>query len=320
MQISEANLSLLYKNFRVLFNDAFQGTEVKSDPLVMKVPSGTDTEVYDWLGAMPGMRKIVGEVTFRNVAASTWSVQNDEYAAALGIKQSRIENDTYGIYSPLMASLGRTAKQYQDVLLFGLLANGFATTDYTGSYFFANNKKREPKDAGYSNLGTYPLNWYGYASARANLLGRRNAEGLPMGLGIDLMLVCGVNNEANANQILKSATSIQAIGGTAAGTSVGGAITNVMQGTAKTLATPFIDNSAYPNAWFLLELGLPIKPLIWQVNKEIGLYSLTSMTSDHVFKFHEFLYQAYGRFAASLLMGDLAFGSTGAGEALTQFP
>jgi phage major head subunit gpT-like protein len=318
MQISDANLSLLYKNFRVLFNDAFQGTAVKSDPLVMKVPSGSDTEVYDWLGSMPGMRKIVGELTFRNIAASTWSVSNDEYAVPLAIKQSRIENDTYGIYTPLMSSLGRTAKQHQDVLLFGLLANGFVTKDFTGKNFFDTAKKREPKDAGYTNTATYALGNFSYEAARANLLGRRNAEGLPMGLGIDVTL--GVNNEANANKILKSETAIQAIAGTAGGTSVGGAITNVNQGTAKVMTTPFIDASAYPNAWFLLELGLPLKPLIWQVNKEIGLYSLTSMTSDHVFKHHEFLYQAYGRYAASLLLGDLAFGSTGATAALTQFP
>jgi phage major head subunit gpT-like protein len=91
-------------------------------------------------------------------------------------------------------------------------------------------------------------------------------------------------------------------------------------GTADVLATPFIDASPYPNSWYLIETGLPFKPLIWQVNKPVALYSLTSMESDHVFKKHEFLYQAYGRYQAAYLMPELAVGSTGAGSALTQFP
>jgi phage major head subunit gpT-like protein len=311
MQINEANLAGLYKGYRVLFNEAFQGTAVVSDPIVMEVPSGHDTEVYDWLGAMPGMRQLAGEIVFKNLAAITWAVTNDEFESTIAIKESRIENDSYGLYNPMMSALGRTAKQHQDVLVFGLLPSGFSSLCYTGSPFFSNNQKREPKDAGFSNLGTFPLNQFGYESARANIRGRRNAQGLPMNLGMDLQLVCG---------ILKSETAIQAVPGTTGGTSVGGAITNVNFGTAKVLATPFIDASPYPNSWYLMETGLPFKPLIWQLNKPVGLYSLTSMTSDHVFKKHEFLYQAYGRYAAAFLMPDLAFGSTGAGEALTQFP
>lgn len=320
MQISQANLRSIFTGYRVLFNDAMLATKIKSDVFSMQVPSMHDTEVYDWLGSLPGMSKLIGEIKKRNVAGITWNVRNDEYASTLALKQSSVENDSYGLYNPVMQGMGRNAKLHRDVLMFALLNAGFTGLDYTGSPFFSANKKREPKDAGFTNLLTSPLNQFSYASARANILGRLDAEGLAMNLGIKLQLVCGVNNEVNASQILKSGTAIQAVAGTAGGTSVGGAIDNINKGTAEIITSPYIDNSAYPKAWFLLETGFSVQPLIWQVNKEVALHSLTDPESDHVFKFHEFLYQAYGRYAAAYLMPELAVGSTGAGAALTSFP
>jgi phage major head subunit gpT-like protein len=82
----------------------------------------------------------------------------------------------------------------------------------------------------------------------------------------------------------------------------------------------YIDASATPNAWFLFETAMLFKPFIWQVNKAPVLTALDQPTSDHVFFNHEFLYQAYGRYQAAYLFPDLAFGSTGAGSALTTYP
>ena len=42
-----------------------------------------------------------------------------------------------------------------------------------------------------------------------------------------------------------------------------------------------------------------------------ALVTLTQPDSDHVFKKHEFLYQAYGRYNAGYGLPELAFGSTG---------
>jgi phage major head subunit gpT-like protein len=65
------------------------------------------------------------------------------------------------------------------------------------------------------------------------------------------------------------------------------------------------------DTWFLIEMGRPIKPLIMQFEKEAVMLSLTNPESDHVFKKHEFLYQAYGRYNGGYALPELAYGSTG---------
>jgi phage major head subunit gpT-like protein len=321
MQISDAALAAIFRGYRVIYDQAYQATPTISDDFVMTSPSTNEQEVIDWLGSVPGMKQLLGEIVIQNLAGQTWTVTNSEFESTVAVKQSRVENDTFGIYNPLMSALGAAAKQHKDQLVIAeTLVNGFTLKDFTGSTFFGTNKKREPKDPGYTNTATYPLNAYGYMKARAQLLARLNAAGRPLNLGRKLVLICSAANEPIAKQILSSDTMIQAVAGTSGDTSVGGAITNINKGTAQVVPSAYIDACATPNAWFLIETGMIFKPFIWQVNKEPVLTSLTSMSSDHVFKHHEFLYQAYGRYNASFLMGDLAFGSTGAGSALSSYP
>jgi hypothetical protein len=164
-----------------------------------------------------------------------------------------------------------------------------------------------------------PLNVYSYRAARANLKGRLNAAKRPMNLGRKLILLCGTEQEYTALQILQASTQLQAMPAAGGGQAFG-SVDNIDKGTAQIITSPLIDASATPNAWFLLEVGLAIRPIAWQVNKAIALTSITQPDSDHVLKHHEFLYQAYGRYAAGFLLSDLAFGSTGAGTAMTQYP
>jgi phage major head subunit gpT-like protein len=318
MQINQANLTDLYRGYRVLFDEALQGATPVSDDIVLRVPSGNNEEKYVWLGAIPGMRQLVDEIQIKNLAASNWTIENLEFEDTVAVRQRDIENDRYGIYNPFFTALGEAARYDQDIRVFPLLLAGFSTPDYTGSNFFATGKIRTPGDKGFSNYdtGNYPLNVYAYRKARANLMSRVNAAGRPMNLGRKLVLVVGAALEPIARQILVSDTVIQANPGN---TSVA-AVTNVDKGTAQIVTTSLIDASSTPNAWFLLETGLSLKPIAWQVNKNPVLTALTQPDSDHVFKKHEFLYQAYGRYNAGYLFSDLAYGSQGTGSALSSYP
>jgi phage major head subunit gpT-like protein len=336
MQINDGNLRDLYRGYRTLFDEALQGATPVSDPLVMTVPSTNNEEKYVWLGAVPGMRKLLNEIEIRNLSASNFTVANAEFEDTVAVRQVDIENDNYGIYNPFFSAMGMAARFDQDVRVIPLLLGGFSATstvdsqgtlsgnDYTGSPYFSAGKIRTPGDPGFSNVlvaggnitANAPLNIYSYRAARANLMSRVNAQGRPMNLGRKLQLVVGAGLEPTARQILVADTVIQANTGN---TSVA-AVTNVDKGTAQIITSPLIDNSSTPDAWFLLETGLAVKPLVWQVNKAPVLTSLTAPDSDHVFKKHEFLYQAYGRYAAGFLLSDLAFGSKGTGTAMTAYP
>ena len=311
MQINQANLSALFRGYRVQFAEAYQGAKPFWDQIAMRTPSSSAEELYHWLGAVPGMRQLVGEIQLQNLSANKYAIANDEFESTVPVKQADIERDTYGIYNPLMASLGVAAKQHPDLLVANLLINGFTTLDYTGKNFFDTDKVQDgdAKGVKFSNKGTAALSPDSFAAARAQIKSVKNSKGRPMGVGVKLQLIVPPALEVMARQILQADFIQQTAknGSTVVG---GAAVSNVNKGTAELVVWPQLAGS--DTAWFLLETGLPIRPLIMQFEKETQFVSLTNQDSDHVFKHKEYLYQAYGRYNAGYGLPQLAYGSTGA--------
>lgn len=325
MQINDTNLALLYRGFNVLFQQGLDQDTPACNPLTIEIPSGAKIEEYDWLNAVPGMKELKDEISASNLSASQWTIANKEWYDVVPVKQWDIESDKYGIYNPLMTNMGVAATMHKDELVFALLNGGFTANDYTGTYFFGSNKKRSPNDAGFTNVlvtagnveANAPLNLYSYQAAKANIIGRKNSAGRPMNLGKKLLLVVDPTNEVVARNIVQTDLIIQAVRNNSGDVVAAANQNNVLKNTAEVLASPYVT----PGYWFLLEVGKPVKPIAWQVNKKPVLIAQTSEAqSDHVFEKHEFRYQAYGRYNAGYLLSDLAFGSTGAGTAMTQYP
>ena|ERR1051326_8480268 len=310
MQINQANLAALYKGYRTFFLDALHAAAPLWQGIAMKVPSNSAEELHHWLGSIPGMRKLVGEVVIQNLAASNYSIKNDEFESTIGVKQADIERDSYGIYNPLFQAMGLTAAQHPDELVANLLVNGFSTKDYTGKNFFDSNKKAQSNArAVYSNVDTKKLNSANFEAARTNLKSRLNAMGRPMGLGRDLVLVVSPKNESTARTILQADFIQQSVA--SGGTSAVGGVTNVNKGTARFVVWPQLAVASADDMWFLYDAGYPIKPFIFQEEKAVMFASLTNPDDDHVFKKHEFLYQAYGRYNAGYGLAELTYGSDG---------
>ena len=191
MQINQANLSALFRGYRVQFAEAYQGAKPFWDQIAMRTPSSSAEELYHWLGAVPGMRQLVGEIQLQNLSANKYAIANDEFESTVPVKQADIERDTYGIYNPLMASLGVAAKQHPDLLVANLLINGFTTLDYTGKNFFDTDKVQDgdAKGVKFSNKGTAALSPDSFAAARAQIKSVKNSKGRPMGVGVKLQLI-----------------------------------------------------------------------------------------------------------------------------------
>lgn len=305
MQINQSTLANLFRGFKVLFSEAFQATKTVYERITMIVPSSAKTEVYSWLGAFPGMRELVGAVVVTNLKAHQFSITNKEFESTIGVKQLDIETDSYGIYNPILATMGVVAKQHPDDLIASLLVNGFIGLDYTGSAFFAANKKRTDADKGFTNSTNKKLSAANYRTGRTNIMGRRNAEGRSMKLGAKLILVVCPSDEPLAREILVAERSANGA-------------TNIDAGTAELLVLPELENytaNAADKPWFLLDVGLPIKPLILQQVKQPTLTALDKLDSDTVFHEHEFRYQAYGIYNAGYGLSDLAYGSSGTAAA-----
>lgn len=134
--ITPANLALLKQGFNAAFKAAFGSAKPMWDKIAMKVPSTTGEEVYGWLGANTKMREWVGERVYQNLKLHGYSIKNKTFENTVVVPREAIDDDQYGVYTPLMGQLGQDAALHPDELLFALIAAGTSTLCYDGQYFF----------------------------------------------------------------------------------------------------------------------------------------------------------------------------------------
>jgi phage major head subunit gpT-like protein len=302
MIVTSTNLAALNKGFRTLYSDAFQGggATPRVESYALRTTSTSAEEFYGWLAAVPGLRELLGEIVIRNITDLNFSIKNREFESTIGVKRKDIERDNFGMYNMLFTAMGTAARNHPDELLFERMIAGFTSPCYTGKNFFDADHEPIAGKQKFSNKGTKKLSAANFQIARANIKSRRNTEGKPMNLGNDLVLVVSPDNESNARSIVVA-------------DKVGGGNDNVNKGTARLDVCPLL--SSAPDAWFLLDLGYPLKPFINQVEVETEFQSLTDAASAHVLLLKEYLYQAYRRGNVGYGLPELAYGSTGADAA-----
>ena len=136
MIINQASLSSIYKSFNTIFSEAFAATKVFWTRVAMQVPSKTKTEIYKWLGAFPKMREWIGDRVIQNLSQFEMSVTNKPWELTIEVDREDIEDDTIGLYNPIVQMHGQSTAEQPDEAIFGLLPLGFTTECYDGQYFF----------------------------------------------------------------------------------------------------------------------------------------------------------------------------------------
>ena len=136
MIIDSGNLTILDTTFSAAFSDGFGQAPADHMPLTMEVPSSSRDQEYGWLGQAPGMREWVGERVYRGIQEHGYSIRNKKYESSIQVPRDKIEDDEYGVYSPMFNELGRSAAAHPCELVFGALKAGFETSCFDGQYFF----------------------------------------------------------------------------------------------------------------------------------------------------------------------------------------
>ncbi len=136
MIVNQSVLQAIYKGFKTIFNEAFQGVEPMYKKVATEVPSSAREETYAWLGSFPKLREWIGDRQIANLEAHGYTIKNKDWEATVEVDRNDIEDDSIGVYKPLVAELGRSAATHPDEIVFGLLAQGFNTICYDGQYFF----------------------------------------------------------------------------------------------------------------------------------------------------------------------------------------
>lgn len=136
MIINKGNLSTLFVAFKAAFNEQFGAATADYKKITMTVTSSTSENEYGWLGQTTNFREWLGDRVIQNLKAHGFAIKNKSFENTVGVPRESVEDDQYGVYTPVMAQLGQDAAEHPDTLVWGLLKDGFTTKCYDGQNFF----------------------------------------------------------------------------------------------------------------------------------------------------------------------------------------
>ena len=293
--VNAGALSALYKNFRTIFQQAFDAAKPQWQEIAMDIPSNAENEVYVWLEAWPKMREWLGDRVIANLKASDWTVKNKDWESTVAVPRNKIMFDTYGIFKPMFKAMGAAARNHPDEIVFSLLNNGFTNKCYDGKNFF------DTTHGFGSNKGTGVLNPTNFGLAVAAIGRIKDAQGKPLFSGTEtLKLVTGPELRSAALEICNSQYTAVASAGMK---------DNVWKGAATPMWSPQITSAT---AWFIVVDFNGLLPIVFQTAKQPEFVAKEDPnSSDHVFMRKEYVYGVDSIDNAGYGLPQLAYGSDG---------
>ncbi|AYV14332.1 Mu-like prophage major head subunit gpT family protein [Shewanella algae] len=152
MIINKANLSTLFVAIKTAFNKGLKDTTPTWQKVATLVPSTTASTTYAWLGQFPRLREWLGDRQLKSLAAHAYSVVNKKFESSVAIPRDDIDDDTYGVFTPLFEEMGYAAATHPDELVYALLAAGFTTECYDGQNFFDTDHPVGSDDGGITSV------------------------------------------------------------------------------------------------------------------------------------------------------------------------
>jgi phage major head subunit gpT-like protein len=135
MLVNHHTLGKLFTGLKRTFDRGFELATPMYKEVAMVIPSSTELEQYDWLGVFPGMREWLGDRHVQSLGTHQYSIRNKDWEWTLGVERNKIQDDQFGIYTPMTQRAGEAAALHPDELVFGeLLNNGRSTDGFHNSY------------------------------------------------------------------------------------------------------------------------------------------------------------------------------------------
>jgi phage major head subunit gpT-like protein len=301
--INQSQIADAFTSYSTIYHTALQALREPDmfwEQLATLVPSNSAVTQHNWLGDLPGMREWDGDRRIKQIEAHGYTLENLEWESSIEVKLKDFEDDTLGIYRPHVASMPRVAMEHRLDLLVTQLATGFTATGYDGLAFFSDS--HESGD----NLLTASLDDTGaFASARTLMAKVVDDSGHPMRV-TPTHLIYGPGNIAVAEALLEAQL-----------TTDGASNTNYKR--VQPVMSPLLVDNALGIAandwalmWFLVDLSKPIKPLIFQMRREIEFHEVIRQEDADVFMRRAVKFGVDARYNAGYGLHQLAVGSTGA--------
>lgn len=255
MNITPETMDALFFSFNALMQKGLGTAWTGWNKFATTVNSSTGIEKYPSTIIGGGMREWVGERVVNAVKGKLLEVRNKDFENTIGVSRNDIEDDQIGFYSALFTELGIDAGCLWGKLATEALCKSGKWAD--GANFFSAARKIEK--AAVNNVVAGELTTANYEAARAQMMGFRKADGSPLGLVPDTLMV-GPELEGIAKRIL--ATDLVAEGSAT--------VSNIHKDECAIEVNPYMTGED-GKKWFLLCTSRGFKPVAVQKRKEGAL-------------------------------------------------
>ena len=300
--ITSQRLKDVSAGFQTTFNKNFSENKTQWDKVATRSGSTSAKEIYGWLADTFGMKELVGEMIIEDIKANDYELKNLKFYDAKKVAKDDIEDDRLGTYGPMFAMMGRGANIAYDKIIFDRLTNGFTNLCWDGKPFFATNHPTGYKNNTFSNKGTKKFSADNLRDALIALQTVKNGNNDPWGFGNDPSSLVIVSHPKNKKAIEDVVLVSKGANGA----------DNTLFKAALPLISPFVTNE---DAWFVLETGWPLRPLILQEREKINVVSVNQPDDAWVVLNQAYLFAAIGRYNGGYGLPAMAWGSTGADAA-----
>lgn len=279
MLITPVNIDIASRGFNKLYQDAYDAAESFYQEITSVVPSNSRENLYGWMQKLPRMREWLGDRVYNNLAAAEYIIRNKKWELTVKVGRDEFEDDTYGVYNPVVQDMGNQARLHPDDLIANLLLNGEALPGTDGQNHFDTDHAVNPKKSSMGFQANYiasgkPLTADNFAFVRAKMMGLKGEDGKPLKVR-PTALVVPPSLEVTAKQIVNMTTVVQ-----------GGS--NVLLGMAKVIVIDDLEEE--PDAWYLMDTRRPIKPFVFQQRKAPNFVALTSLTDPNVVHYDDYIW------------------------------
>jgi phage major head subunit gpT-like protein len=141
MEVSAQNLAALFTGFDVVFQRGFEKPPSYYESICSTVRSASRQTTYPWLGRTTKFREWLGDRVVQALESHAYTIVNKNFEDTVSIDRNDIEDDTYGVYEPIIEQLGWDTKVHPDMLLFQMIKNAVqnpsGVVGYDGQPFFS---------------------------------------------------------------------------------------------------------------------------------------------------------------------------------------
>ena len=266
MNITPETMDALFFSFNALMQKGLGTAWTGWNKFASVIHSSTGIEKYPSTVIGSGMREWVGERVVNAVKGKLLEVRNKDFEHTVGVSRNDIEDDMIGFYYALFTDLGIEAGSLWGKLATEALCKAGKWAD--GADFFSASRKIEKVPV--NNVVAGALTMVNYETARAQMMSFRKADGSPLGLVPDTLMV-GPELEGVAKRIL--ATDLVAEGSAT--------VSNIHKDECAIEVNPYMTGEN-GKKWVLLCTSRGFKPVAVQKRKEGALQRWDKDSDDCV--------------------------------------